>query len=422
MQRSKKPGFSILPSCRVSDTIEALELGQTSERLRIVWLFLIFLGFAVVLLANTSIERIVSAEGVLRSRSDRVELKVNAIAQVADVFTREGAAVQRGDPILALDCGALREHERELRTRIAEQSVLLDDLELVLRMAPSWSHGEIQNTGDALQVQDEHWSRAIQGLRTEEVRSQAAGFYAELKSSTALCDRSKRACERVEALALQGLVSQHELEGARAQLHENELDRIQRRSAAAARWLQQQRHVREDVSNVRIELATIERELRKHVLQASIGGRIVGLSAIVPGQLLQRGQVVGYISPATDLVAEVYVAPRDVADVAAGQAVVLQVDDPDSNGSWLNGRVAAVSPDILVEGPGRGAFRVVIESDPLHRVEWQLRGSKQEVGVVARFSVERLSLFKALLRRVKLGVAELRVLVAPVRIDRTSRP
>lgn len=139
-----------------------------------------------------------------------------------------------------------------------------------------------------------------------------------------------------------------------------------------------------------------ERQL--HAIHAPVAGTVSQLVNLSPGSFVVAGQRLMVISPAADLIAELYVESRDIAHVAAGMPVRMQVDAFNySDWGLLEGEVLDMSEDV-----------VLMDERPVYRVrasigEGRLRLPDGASGVVqkgmavqARFSMGRRSLMQLL--------------------------
>jgi HlyD family secretion protein len=116
------------------------------------------------------------------------------------------------------------------------------------------------------------------------------------------------------------------------------------------------------------------------------------------GLYLPAGQRLGDISPGGGLQADVYISPRDIGFVHAGQRVNLQVDAfPYTEWGMLQGRVHDISQDFVQVGQ-QLAFRAVVDLDGtgLRSSRGNAVYVRRGMTVNARFILKRRTLFDIL--------------------------
>ncbi|WP_315820678.1 HlyD family efflux transporter periplasmic adaptor subunit [Paraflavitalea speifideaquila] len=84
-------------------------------------------------------------------------------------------------------------------------------------------------------------------------------------------------------------------------------------------------------------------------IRAPVSGTIQQFSGRYAGGSVQAGELIGYISPDSGMLAEVYVSPQDIGYIYAGMPVKSQIDAFNYN-SWgiLPGKVQSVDNDFTL--------------------------------------------------------------------------
>jgi len=150
------------------------------------------------------------------------------------------------------------------------------------------------------------------------------------------------------------------------------------------------------------ELLAQERQLLNerdlHTIKAPVDGTVSQLAGRYPGSYVQPGEVLGVISPDSNLLVECYVSPKDIGLLRPGMTARMQVDAFDYN-QWglVQAKVAEVSNDV-----------VVINEQPVFKVRCHLAQNyltlkegykgylKKGMTLRARFVVTERSLFDLL--------------------------
>ncbi len=84
-------------------------------------------------------------------------------------------------------------------------------------------------------------------------------------------------------------------------------------------------------------------------IRAPVSGTVQQFNGRYEGGAVQNGELLGYISPDSGMVAEVYVSPLDIGYIQNGMPVKCQIDAFNYN-SWgiLPGKVLSVDNDFSV--------------------------------------------------------------------------
>ncbi|MGY4198931.1 HlyD family secretion protein [Bradyrhizobium sp. USDA 4520] len=93
-----------------------------------------------------------------------------------------------------------------------------------------------------------------------------------------------------------------------------------------AEWNQQLVDTNLRLQELTASLHQLENERDLTRIRAPVAGALEQFSGLSPGSYVQAGQTVGWISPEGELVADIYVSPKDIGFVQPGQAVRLQID------------------------------------------------------------------------------------------------
>jgi HlyD family secretion protein len=237
-----------------------------------------------------------------------VDVSPTSAGHVVRVVVDEGQRVAVGDTLAALTQPTLPGDIEALRARVASAGATLRDLE--------------------------------QGPRPDEITRAAA----DLESARADVARTTSDLERLTPLAARMIVSQQQLDAARAA----NLNAIARRDAAAAtvRLLregtreEQLRAARAELQNARASLAAALGTASDLVLLAPVSGTVLGRH-IEPGEVIMPGVPALTIGDVAHPFVRVYVPERQLPTVRLGATATATLDGfPDH---VFHGRVVAIN-------------------------------------------------------------------------------
>ena len=140
------------------------------------------------------------------------------------------------------------------------------------------------------------------------------------------------------------------------------------------------------------------KEKNKYQIRSPSNGTFQLISAKYKGSSVQSGEILGVISPDTNIIAECYLSPKDIGLIKENMNVKFQIDAFNYN-EWgfIQGNVIDIAQDYIL-----------MENQPVFKIKCQLKSNKIKlkngyVGVLkkgmtiqARFVVSRRSLFQLL--------------------------
>ncbi|MEP6689939.1 MAG: HlyD family efflux transporter periplasmic adaptor subunit [Gemmatimonadaceae bacterium] len=321
----------------------------------------------------------IAASGIVRPVLEKHELRTRIGGVVSRLHVREGQSVASGDTVLVLRAPALDDRTALLRVQLGDRVAELRDLELL-----------IQARGFS--------SAASEWPRTPRYRREHAQLAAESRTSAVAITRATANLRRARELRAKGFVAPAELE-------ENELTLAQARADAE---LGRERHLvewqaalaaaRDDVARFGSQIAQTEIERNAYSLIAPVAGTIEQLGAVSPESFVQSGDVIGVVSPATTLVAEVWVTSRDIGRLRVGMFARVLVDAFDyAEWGTIPAHVAEIATDYQLVSQ-QPAFRVRLSLDRTSLILRNgARGSlRKGMTLRARMQIARRSLFHLL--------------------------
>lgn len=261
---------------------------------------------ALVSLPLITITVSVQSAGTIRPTIEKTPLIAPVSGRVSHTVVVENDLVAQGQQILILDDAVVEEKIRALTGEIRAKSDLARDLGTLISAATE-AKDDIHLLTEFAVAERLHFLNLLR--ENQYARSNAA---AELDRAKRLVSVAAAPAKTVDdrAFALQSI----EVKG----------DILARRKSAE--WNQQLFDTNLRLKELAASLHQLENERDLTHIRAPLAGALEQFSGLTPGTYVQAGQTVGWVSPDGELVAEIYVSPKDIGFVWRGQSVRLQVD------------------------------------------------------------------------------------------------
>ena len=319
--------------------------GRIGRRLYLVLLGVLVLS--VAMLPVIHVQPSVRSAGVVRPAVEKHDVRSRSSGIVASVRLRENATVQQGDTLALLRSDALSERRGLTASRLAERRELIHDLERLARGSRPVPSPETS-------------------LYTPLLRREHASFGIMEMEFALRARQAESELARARKLAEQGFVTQSEIEE-----RTFALSRIgSERSVAIVRvlsdWETRLAAYRTELAALETEQRQLTEESAQYAIVAPVTGTVEQIASLSPGSYLAEADRIAVISPASRLLADVDVRPRDVGLLQPGMPVRLRIDAFDaSDWGFVTGRVTEISND-AVPVNGEPAFRVRVSLDQEH--------------------------------------------------------
>lgn len=367
------------PNHVIEHTTEAY-LPQVSVRSQLIYTtVLLAIVAAIIALPFTYVDVSVQSVGVVRPIAEKNELRSLVTATVAEVLVKENDKVTINQPLVRFQTDVLDGKLRLNEAQQQEKEVFIRDLTHLVGASKS----------NLLKSQP---------LQSPLYRQQHAQF--TFVASEQLITQTKRENELTtdRQLYADKVIAKRELEDkefAYQSVHGQYLTTVEKQ---LSQW-------QADLTTHRLELTELqaqEKQLRKekewYSIQAPLAGTVGQFSGKYPGSSVQAGEVLGVISPDSNLVVECYVSPKDIGQLRTGMQARLQVDAFNYN-QWgmLEGSISEVANDFFL-----------LDQQPVFKVKCRLKSNylilpngyqgrlKKGMTVRARFVVTRRSLWQLL--------------------------
>lgn len=371
---------SDLPSIdHVEDSLEVY-LNPHARRVNAIYVAVIaILGGGLVLLPVVRVGVSVQADGIIRPATEKHEVVAGVAGYVDRVRGVEFARVKAGDELFSLVAEPIDARRSLIESQLMEIEEALADL-----VALTGGDGGVPGVAGpprTSRYQAEHRLFAREMTELEVRRSQAG-----------------RELERASGLVALGMAPRAEAEERAHAVQRLEEERLTLAERYHGGWQAQAERLRAERRQLLERLSLLAADSAHHVIRAPVDGTIEEMASVSAGSFVQGGQRLAVISPATEMVAEVYLTPRDIGLLDPGAPVRLLIDAfPYADWGHLSGRVIDVPDDFLVMND-RVVFRTVVALDA---TELALpNGFRREVrkGMTlrARFMVAERSLWQLL--------------------------
>ncbi|WP_341839492.1 HlyD family secretion protein [Chitinophaga caseinilytica] len=314
----------------------------------------------------------VKSAGIVRPVAEKNELRSLVSGTIADVLVREGSHVEKGQLILRLQ-------EDISNSKISQASFELQQREAYIADLARLSTG-----GGA--------------PRTALYQQQYSRFTAAISEQQATMDKLGRDLEMYKKLFADKVVAEKEL---RDKQYEYDRSVTLYRSAVQQQrsaWAEELSRFRMESNRLQADAEQLEKQKEWNLIKAPVSGTIQQFNGKYPGGYLQTGEMIGIISPDSNLVAECLVSPKDIGYLKAGMPVRFQVDAFNYN-EWgsVEGTVQSVDNDFTL-----------VDNQPVFKVRCQFAATevatakgvkgqlKKGMTLQARFLLTRRSLFQLL--------------------------
>ncbi|QJD81051.1 HlyD family secretion protein [Spirosoma rhododendri] len=334
---------------------------------------------ALVALPFIRTEVSVQSAGIIRPVAERNDLRPLVAGTVAQVLVHDNQPVRRGQPMIRLQTEVLDTKLRLNHSQQAEKLLNIHDLDRLVRAT-------------------RHDLLSVSGLQSPLIRQQYEQFRFLLTENVQTQEKRKHELDVTQQLYQDKVLAKQEFED----------KEFAHKTAVAQYAAQVERQVSEWQASLTQhqlaldELRAQERQLLNerdlHTIKAPVDGTVSQLAGRYPGSYVQPGEVLGVISPDSNLLVECYVSPKDIGLLRPGMVARMQVDAFDYN-QWglVQAKVAEVSNDV-----------VVMNEQPVFKVRCQLSQNyltlkegykgylKKGMTLRARFVVTERSLFDLL--------------------------
>ena len=183
-------------------------------------------------------------------------------------------------------------------------------------------------------------------------------------------------------------------------------DSVILRMQTAVRWRGELARLRQELSDLWTEEAAGVVEVEKLAITAPAAGVLDEIAGLSRGSFVPAGQPIGTLTPASPVVAELYVRPDELDAIHLGSPVRLQLASRRfTRGGTVRGSVVEIQPELVRASQG-SAGRILVAprwpvgpETPAERRTGRANELRRGSTVIARIPVARRSLWALVLRR-----------------------
>ncbi|MDF2187540.1 HlyD family efflux transporter periplasmic adaptor subunit [Paraflavitalea sp. CAU 1676] len=267
----------------------------------------------------------VNVPGIIRPITEKSELRSLTSASISKVHVQEGEHVTAGQLLLSLKQEVTDNKLDQAGFELSQRETHMHDLALLAKGA-----------GPAR-------------LYTNLYKQQYIGFQAGMAEKRSILDKLKSDFQMYNKLYEEKVIAKKEFIEKK---YAYEQARASYQAAIAAQhsqWQQELEKLRLEARNLQAGKKQLQREKEMLEIRAPVSGTVQQFNGRYEGGAVQNGELLGYISPDSGMVAEVYVSPQDIGYIQNGMPVKCQIDAFNYN-SWgiLPGKVLSVDNDFSV--------------------------------------------------------------------------
>ncbi|AKD58205.1 HlyD family secretion protein [Spirosoma radiotolerans] len=321
----------------------------------------------------------VQSSGMVRTVAERNELRPLVAGTIAEVLVHDNQPVRRNQPMIRLQTEVLDSKLRLNRSQQSEKNLNIHDLDRLV-------HASRQNL------------LSVSGLQSPVVRQQYEQFRFLLTENTQTQTKRKRELDVTQQLYQDKVLAKQEFEDKEYTYNTVVAQYASQIERQVSEWQASLNQHQLALDELRAQERQLLNEQNLHTIKAPVAGTVSQLGGRYPGSYVQPGEVLGVISPDSNLLVECYVSPKDIGLLRPGMITRMQVDAFDYN-QWgmAQGKITEVSNDIIVMND-TPVFRIKCQLDQnfLSLKEGYKGYLKKGMTVRARFVVTRRSLFDLL--------------------------
>jgi membrane fusion protein, peptide pheromone/bacteriocin exporter len=346
------------------------------------WIYvLVLLAVVATLVALPFIYTEVSVQstGIIRPTAERNELRSLVAGTISHTYIKENESVIQGQTMFKLQTDMLDTKIRLNKVQQTEKRLYISDLERLVLINKE--------------------SIACDGLESPLYRQQYEQFRWLLSENQQTQRKRKRELDISKKLLDEKVVAQQEFED-KEFAHQSVVAQYQTTiERQISDWQTALSRYRMDLDELVAQERQWLKERELYTIKAPIGGNVSQLAGKYTGGFIQAGELLGVISPDSNLVVECYVSPKDIGLLKKGMKTRIQMDAFDYN-QWglAEGVIVDIANDLTIGDNQQPFFKV-----KCHLLQSHLTLSNGYKGVFKKgmtlrthFIVTRRSLFDLL--------------------------
>ena len=292
----------LFPKEFLKHSVEVHQFKYSQRGRNIYWTLLILFLFVLLALPLVKVNVYTTVRGIIKPEKERQVLRVHSSGQVLFSQLFPNANVQKGDTLLRLAQPVLDEKQQLLLAQMNECKALLHDLAQLRK------------------------KKKRPDLKTATYQKQWLSFVVQQEELSIKTAKSKLDFERANGLFVKEVIPRVEWEQAQHtyQLALGAEEQVYQRRLAA--WVSEQLEFNKQLRTLESNLKQLQKEQQAYCLVAPSSGTLLLSEGIAPGSWVQTGQVLGELSPQSNLIVEAYIPSHKIGQVTPHAAARYQVD------------------------------------------------------------------------------------------------
>ncbi|WP_254562817.1 HlyD family secretion protein [Dyadobacter diqingensis] len=327
------------PAEVIENTTEAY-LPQVSVKGQIIYIAVVLAALAaLVSLPFIRTEVSVQSSGIVRSKAERNELRPLLGGTISKVFVHENQPVTAGQPLFQLQTDITDSKLRLVRAQQTEKKLYINDLVLLVSA----------RTAD----------RNISGLKSSLYRQQYEQYIFQQAELAETQRKRKRELDVNQKLFAEKVIAQQELEDKEFASNTAQAQYRSLIERQISDWQTALSQYRMALDELQAQEQQLMKEKEQSTIKAPVAGSFGQLTGKYAGSYVQAGEVLGVISPDSNLLVECYISPKDIGLLRPGMKSRMQVDAYNYN-QWgmAEGTITSISNDITITDQQQSFFIV----------------------------------------------------------------
>ncbi len=266
----------------------------------------------------------VKSAGLIRPITEKHELRNLVAGTIAEVLVTDGAKLIKGQEILRLQEEVSNSKLQQNTWELEQRDKYIHDLTVLA-------------TGRG------------GGLQSALYQQQYQRYQSSLNEQLATVNKLKADMEMYEKLFAEKVIAKKEYADRQYEYVKSQAayqSAVQQQRSA---WQEELSRLQEESSRLHADTRQLQQEKEWNVIKAPVSGTLQQFTGKYTGGYIQAGELLGIISPDSNLVAECYVSPKDIGYLKTGMPVKFQVDAFNYT-EWgvVEGRVQSIENDFIL--------------------------------------------------------------------------
>jgi HlyD family secretion protein len=341
---------------------------------KLYWFILVmlFLGFAS--LPFISVDVSVQSRGVITSVNKMISINSPLTSKVIEVNIKENDFVKTGDTLVVLHQEGIINEIKINQHQVDIQQIYVDDLGLLLE-----KNGRQRTQSSLFNKEQEEYISELE-KRQRKVKKLNVDF------------------ERTASLFADGVLPLTNFQEDSFKLSEAKDELIAFKASTFAKWESDRKNYILAIHELEGRIESLKQQQSQYAIIAPFTGSIIDFKGVAAGNFINENQLIAYLSPQEELIAECYISPVDIGYIREGMQVRLQIDTYDYN-QWglLDAVVFDVADDVaLINQEYRYLIRCRLSKNYLSLSNGSKGSMKKGMSLTGRFIVTQRTLLQLL--------------------------